>query len=148
MHAPPTRPQNTEGAFRDWGYKLAQANYRNQVVTERESWILGNKDKDGAMSVEANAKSIEPGYDMMTPAQQKALRDEVEGVLSKVRRCWLAWVGLCIHAHAPARPTAAAVRHARRRQVQEDAEDQGLHRRHHAAAGAVSWERCAALHAG
>ena len=77
--------KNTEGAFRDWGYKLAQNKYRNAVVTERESWILANKDKDASMSVEANAKNIEPGYDMMTPAQQQKLRDEVEGVLSQVR---------------------------------------------------------------
>ena len=77
--------KNTEGAFRDWGYKLAQSRFRGKVVTERESWILGNKDKDAAMSVEANAKSIDPGYDMMTPAQQKTLRDEVEGVIKNVR---------------------------------------------------------------
>jgi isocitrate dehydrogenase len=77
--------QATEGGFREWGYAVAQAKYRSQVVTERESWILGNKDKDASMSVEANAKSIEPGYDMMTPAQQQKLRDEVEGVLSKAR---------------------------------------------------------------
>jgi isocitrate dehydrogenase len=77
--------KNTEGAFRDWGYKLAQSKFRAQVVTERESWILGNKDKDAAMTVEANAKSIDPGYDMMVPAQQKALRDEVEGVIKNVR---------------------------------------------------------------
>ncbi len=74
----------TEGAFRDWGYKLSQSKYRGQVVTERESWILGNKDRDAGMSTEANARSIEPGYDMMTPAQQQALRDEVDGVLSKL----------------------------------------------------------------
>ena len=77
--------KNTEGAFRDWGYKLAQAQYRGVCVTERESWIIGNKDKDASISVEANAKSIEPGYDMMTPAQQKALRDEVDGVITKAR---------------------------------------------------------------
>jgi isocitrate dehydrogenase len=77
----------TEGGFREWGYAVAQSKYRAQVVTERESWILGNKDKDASMSVEANAKSIEPGYDMMTPAQQQKLRDEVEGVISKARGC-------------------------------------------------------------
>ena len=36
----------TEGAFRDWGYGLATREFREQVVTERESWILGNKEKD------------------------------------------------------------------------------------------------------
>ena len=28
----------TEGAFRDWGYKLATTEFRNQVVTESELW--------------------------------------------------------------------------------------------------------------
>jgi len=32
----------TEGAFRDWGYALAKREFRAQIVTERESWILGN----------------------------------------------------------------------------------------------------------
>ena len=36
----------TEGAFRDWGYELATQEFRAQVVTERESWILDNKDKN------------------------------------------------------------------------------------------------------
>lgn len=35
----------TEGAFRDWGYELATTEFRNECVTERESWILGNKEK-------------------------------------------------------------------------------------------------------
>src|SRR5688572_8186419 len=30
----------TEGAFRDWGYELARKEFRNEIVTERESWIL------------------------------------------------------------------------------------------------------------
>src|ERR1700690_34192 len=42
----------TEGAFRDWGYELAVQEFRPQVVTERESWILDNKDTDGSLSVE------------------------------------------------------------------------------------------------
>ncbi|MGL5193036.1 MAG: isocitrate/isopropylmalate family dehydrogenase, partial [Chroococcales cyanobacterium] len=32
----------TEGAFRDWGYELATTEFRNECVTERESWILSN----------------------------------------------------------------------------------------------------------
>jgi len=31
----------TEGAFRDWGYELAVEEFRSQIVTERETWILG-----------------------------------------------------------------------------------------------------------
>ena len=32
----------TEGAFREWGYEVATQEFRDHVVTERESWILGN----------------------------------------------------------------------------------------------------------
>ena len=34
----------TEGAFREWGYEVATEEFRDQTVTERESWILGNVD--------------------------------------------------------------------------------------------------------
>ena len=71
----------TEGAFKDWGYQVATTFYRNQVVTERESWILGNKESNKDLSAEANAKMIDPGYDMMTPEQQKKVVAEVETAL-------------------------------------------------------------------
>ena len=74
----------TEGAFKDWGYKVATTMFRDKVVTERESWILGNKDADAALSSEANAKMIEPGYDMMTSDQKAKLIKEVEGVLASI----------------------------------------------------------------
>jgi isocitrate dehydrogenase len=72
----------TEGAFRDWGYTLATREYRKQVVTERESWILGNQEKDPGLSVEDNAKLVDPGYAMMTPDQQARLRKEIEAALA------------------------------------------------------------------
>ena len=72
----------TEGAFKDWGYALAKREFRNDVVTERETWILGNKEKNPDLSVEDNAKSIDPGFDMMSPAQQKGITDEVEDALN------------------------------------------------------------------
>jgi isocitrate dehydrogenase len=72
----------TEGAFRDWGYALATREYRKQVVTERESWILGNQEKDPGLSAEDNAKLVDPGYDMMTPDQQAKLRKEIEAALA------------------------------------------------------------------
>lgn len=89
----------TEGAFRDWGYGLATREYREQVqnsldlkgrfldtsvfflgqvVTERESWIIGNKDDDHSLSIEDNAKAIEPGFEMMTDQQQAEVLKEVE----------------------------------------------------------------------
>ena len=57
----------TEGAFKDWGYALAKREFRNETVSERESWILGNKEQNPNLSVEDNAKAIDPGFDMMSP---------------------------------------------------------------------------------
>ena len=68
----------TEGAFKDWGYALAKREFRNEVVTERETWILGNKEKSPNLSSEDNARMIDPGFDMMSPAQQGGIKAEVE----------------------------------------------------------------------
>ncbi|MDO8632888.1 MAG: isocitrate/isopropylmalate family dehydrogenase, partial [Phycisphaerales bacterium] len=68
----------TEGAFRDWGYALAAREFRNQTVTERETWILGNKEQTPGISVEDNARQIDPGYDLMTPDQKAKVRAEIE----------------------------------------------------------------------
>jgi isocitrate dehydrogenase len=72
----------TEGAFRDWGYALATREFRDQVVTERESWILGNREATPDISVEDNARAVDPGYDLMTPAQQAKVRADVEAALA------------------------------------------------------------------
>jgi hypothetical protein len=40
----------TEGAFREWGYEVAIEEFRADVVTERESWILGNKDSNPGLT--------------------------------------------------------------------------------------------------
>ncbi|PWB76017.1 MAG: isocitrate dehydrogenase (NADP(+)) [Anaerolineales bacterium] len=71
----------TEGAFKDWGYKLAKREFRDRIVTERETWILGNKESNPNLSVEDNAKMIDPGFDMMSPAQQGDIKAEVEEAL-------------------------------------------------------------------
>ncbi|HEY3288761.1 MAG TPA: NADP-dependent isocitrate dehydrogenase [Anaerolineae bacterium] len=71
----------TEGAFRDWGYGLARREFRTSIVTQRESWIIGNVDANPKISVEDNARQIEPGYDMMTPTQQSEVRAEVAEAL-------------------------------------------------------------------
>src|SRR5581483_12005262 len=57
----------TEGAFREWGYELATAEFRDQVVTERESWILDNKDRNPQITVEDNARQVEPGLEFGSP---------------------------------------------------------------------------------
>src|SRR3989449_2530535 len=72
----------TEGAFRDWGYALAKEEFRQAVVTVRESWVLGNKEKNPEVSVEENAAAIEPGYGLMTDEQKAKVRKEVEVALA------------------------------------------------------------------
>ncbi|MGB0564579.1 MAG: NADP-dependent isocitrate dehydrogenase [Spirulinaceae cyanobacterium] len=74
----------TEGAFRDWGYELATAEFRDDCVTERESWILSNQDENPDLSVEDNARKIDPGYDALTPEKQQAICDEVKAVLAAI----------------------------------------------------------------
>jgi len=71
----------TEGAFRDWGYKVAATEFRNETVTQRESWILGNKEDNPDLSVADNARMIEPGYDLLVPDKQKVIDAEVEAAL-------------------------------------------------------------------
>lgn len=71
----------TEGAFKEWGYAVGKREFRNQVVTERESWILDNKEKNPSLSVEENARLIDPGFDMMSPAQQADIKAEVQAAL-------------------------------------------------------------------
>lgn len=74
----------TEGAFRDWGYALAKSCFRHEIVTERESWILSNKDQDSNMSNEANARAIEPGFDLMNEKAQQKVIDEIEETLRDI----------------------------------------------------------------
>jgi isocitrate dehydrogenase len=72
----------TEGGFRDWGYELAKREFRAQVVTERETWIIGNKEQNPDLSSEANARLVEPGYDMAPPEAQADLRAEIEAAVA------------------------------------------------------------------
>ncbi|HIE57547.1 MAG TPA: NADP-dependent isocitrate dehydrogenase [Anaerolineales bacterium] len=72
----------TEGAFRNWGYELAKSEFRNDIVTERETWILGNKEANPDLTVEENAKMIDPGFDMMAPDKQQEIIQEVKDALA------------------------------------------------------------------
>jgi isocitrate dehydrogenase len=74
----------TEGAFREWGYEVAAQEFRDQTVTERESWILGNVESKPGLSVEENAALIEPGIEFGSPAFREALYAEVKGVLDSI----------------------------------------------------------------
>jgi isocitrate dehydrogenase len=72
----------TEGAFKDWGYALARREFRQQIVTERETWILGNRESNPALTIEDNARMIDPGFEMMSPDQQNDIKREVEQALN------------------------------------------------------------------
>jgi isocitrate dehydrogenase len=74
----------TEGSFRKWGYELATEEFRAQVVTERESWILDNKDKSPALTVEQNAALVEPGLEFATDDFRTELYAEVKACLDTI----------------------------------------------------------------
>jgi isocitrate dehydrogenase len=74
----------TEGAFRKWGYELATQEFRDRVVTERESWILDNKDKNPNLSVRENAELVEPGMEFAPPEFRQSVEKEVASVLDAI----------------------------------------------------------------
>src|ERR1700678_786258 len=74
----------TEGAFRKWGYELATEEFRGQVVTERENWIIDNKDKNPGLTVAQNAELVEPGMELAPPAFRQAVEREVKEVLDAI----------------------------------------------------------------
>ena len=74
----------TEGAFRDWGYELVTTEFRAECVTERESWILGNKERKPDLSLEDNARQIDPGYNALTADKQGKICAEVKEVLETI----------------------------------------------------------------
>ncbi|HET8677032.1 MAG TPA: NADP-dependent isocitrate dehydrogenase [Blastocatellia bacterium] len=74
----------TEGAFRDWGYELAKEEFRGEIVTERETWILENREKNSSISAEENARLIEPGFDQMSDKQRAAVVEEIERTVGEI----------------------------------------------------------------
>jgi isocitrate dehydrogenase len=74
----------TEGAFRDWGYELAKEEFRSQIVTERETWILDNREKTPSLAEEENAQMIEPGFEQMSEKQRAAVVEEVKNIIGAI----------------------------------------------------------------
>jgi isocitrate dehydrogenase len=74
----------TEGAFREWGYEVATEEFRQQTITERESWILGNLEAKPGLSVEENAALIEPGLEFGSDDFRKELYKEVKQVIDSI----------------------------------------------------------------
>ena len=61
---------------------LATEEFRSQIVTERESWILDNKDKNPNLTVAQNADLIEPGMEFAPPDFRQAVEKEVKQIAS------------------------------------------------------------------
>ncbi len=74
----------TEGAFRDWGYELAVNEFRNDCITERESWILDNIENHKGISIENNARLIEPGFDKLTNSKRDVICKEIKDVIFSI----------------------------------------------------------------
>ena len=74
----------TEGAFRDWGYELATTEFRSFCITERESWILKNAFTHPDISVEENAKMIDPGYESLTSDKKESICNEIKNVINSI----------------------------------------------------------------
>ena len=52
--------------------------FRDQVVTERESWIIDNLDRNPGLSVEENARMVEPGLEFAPQDFRETLYKEVK----------------------------------------------------------------------
>ncbi len=74
----------TEGAFREWGYEVATEEFRDQTVTERESWILGNRDANRGLTVQENAAMIEPGLEHAPESFRKQVYEEIQQVIDRI----------------------------------------------------------------
>ena len=74
----------TEGAFREWGYEVATQEFRDQTVTERESWILGNVEAKPGLTVEQNAALIEPGLEFAPESFRNEVYAEVKASLDAI----------------------------------------------------------------
>jgi len=74
----------TEGAFREWGYEVATQEFRADVVTERESWILGNVEATPGITLEENAALIEPGIEFAPKQFGESVVAEIKAVLASI----------------------------------------------------------------
>jgi isocitrate dehydrogenase len=76
----------TEGAFREWGYELAKDEFRNHIITERESWMVDAKDRNPSISIEQIAEYVEPGLEFAPEEFRQKLNAEIKGVLDSIYR--------------------------------------------------------------
>ena len=66
------------------GYELAVNEFREDCITERESWILDNIQKDPEITIENNARKIEPGFDKLTNNKKAFICEEIKEVVASI----------------------------------------------------------------
>jgi isocitrate dehydrogenase len=74
----------TEGAFREWGYEVAIEEFRDQTVTERESWILGNLEANPNLTPQENAALVEPGIEFAPKEFGNGVIQEIKDVVASI----------------------------------------------------------------
>jgi isocitrate dehydrogenase len=74
----------TEGAFREWGYEVATQEFRDHIITERESWILGNLESNPNLTPEENAALVEPGIEFAPKEFGDSVVQEVKDVVASI----------------------------------------------------------------
>src|SRR6201996_4175599 len=74
----------TEGAFREWGYEVATQEFRDHIVTERESWILGNLEQNPKLTPAENAALIEPGIEFASQEFANSVVKEVKDTVASI----------------------------------------------------------------
>src|SRR5437764_12932450 len=73
-----------DGAFSNWGYEVARDEFRQQIVTERESWILEHHDRDASLAPYKIAALIEPSLGLASPEFREQIRCEVRDVRASI----------------------------------------------------------------
>jgi isocitrate dehydrogenase len=74
----------TEGAFCEWGYNLAKKEFRDQIITQKEAYIIQNKDENKAITDEENARLLESDFDFMSKDLQNNLIKEVNSIIKEL----------------------------------------------------------------
>jgi len=74
----------TEGAFCEWGYSLAKSEFRDKIITQKEVYILQNKDENKNITDEENARLLESDFDFMSKDLQNNLIKEVNSIIKEL----------------------------------------------------------------
>src|SRR5260370_37384027 len=64
--------------------EVASQEFREQTVTERESWILGNLEANPKLTAEENAALIEPGIEFASKEFAAEVVAEVKSVVAAI----------------------------------------------------------------